>query len=192
MKRLLLISFSFICFVGLDAQIPLDNASFEDEAGAEITPTGWLKCKKGTTPDILPGSWGVYTEPSDGETYIGLITRFDKTWESIGQRLAKSMDKDMCYSISLDLAHSKTYNNYNNPVKLRVWGGQTRCSRGQLLWQSDLIEHTYWKTYEFDFKPNATFNYIIIEAYFPDDNPTPYRGNILLDNMSAVEVCERA
>ena len=58
----------------------------------------------------------------------------------------------------------------------------------------NLCRHIHWlkKTYEFDFNPTSTFNYIIIEAYFPDDKPSPYRGNILIDNMSAIDVCERA
>ncbi|MFT5383052.1 MAG: hypothetical protein ACI8VT_001575 [Saprospiraceae bacterium] len=192
MNNLIVPFFCFFLVSSLSAQISLDNASFEGEAEDATLPSGWLQCKQGTTPDILPGAWGVYNEPSDGETYMGLITRSDKTWESVGQRLSQPIKAGQCYSLNVDLAHSNTYTGYNKSVKLRVWAGKTRCSRGQLLWESKVIDHSYWETYEFFFEPKATFNYIIIEAYFPDDNPIPYKGNILIDNISDIEICERA
>lgn len=192
MKSLFFIAFSVLFTIGLSAQISLDNPSFEGEAQDATMPRGWLQCKVGTTPDILPGSWGVYNEPSDGDTYMGLITRADKTWESVGQRLSQPLEGKLCYEMSVDLAHSKTYTGYNRPVKLKVWAGKTRCSRGQLLWESDNIKHADWKTYEFNFTPNGLYNYIIFEAYFPGDRVVPYKGNILIDNISQITVCKRA
>lgn len=192
MNKLLVIFFSLILISGSFAQISLDNPSFEGEAEDATMPRGWLQCKLGTTPDILPGSWGVYNEASDGETYMGLITRSDKTWESIGQRLSRPLEKDICYEMSVDLAHSKTYTGYNRPVKLRVWGGKTRCSRGQLLWESEIVNHSDWETYEFFFEPRGLYNYIIFEAYFPDDEVVPHKGNILVDDISEITICERA
>ncbi len=192
MKKLTILFFALILVSGLSAQIQLDNPSFEGELEDATLPNGWLDCNAGTTPDILPGSWGVYNEPSDGESYMGLITRQDRTWESVGQRLSKPIKKGDCYSLSVDLAHSKTYTGYDQPVKLRIWGGQTRCNRGQLLWESEVIDHSDWETYEFFLQPKSTFNYIIIEAYFPNDKPVPHKGNILIDNLSEIEDCERA
>ena len=93
----------------LSGQIFLDNASFEGEPQDATTPVGWLPCERGTTPDILPGPWGVYQEASDGDTYVGLITRDDGTWESIGQRLKQTLQPKDCYTFFLDLAHSNTY-----------------------------------------------------------------------------------
>lgn len=180
-----------LCF-NSQAQIRIDNASFEGEAQDATMPNGWLSCKDGTTPDILPGSWGVTTEPSEGDTYIGLITRPDGSWESIGQRLLKPILKNFCYTMSMDLAHSKTYTGYNQPVRLRIWGGRARCDRRQMLWESELINHSDWEKYEIEFTPGGTFHYIIIEAYFPTPHPTPHKGNVLIDNMSPIQKCKRA
>lgn len=192
MKKLLLVLINLTFYLGLTAQVFLDNPSFEGEAEDATMPNGWLSCKQGTTPDILPGFWGVYNEPSDGETYIGLITRTDGTFESISQRLSSPLQIGTCYSMSVDLAHSKTYTGYNKPIRIRVWGSKSKCSRDQLLMKSGVISHSYWETYEFEFKTNATFNYIIIEAYFPTSPSKPVKGNILLDNLSDIEACERA
>ncbi len=175
------------------AQISLDNPSFEGEAQDATMPMGWLECKDGTTPDILPGHWGVYTEPSDGDTFMGLITRDNGEWESVGQRLSQPMKSGMCYSVKIDLAHSNTYSGYNQPVCLRIWGGKNRCGRSQLLATSEVVSHTDWVTYEFFLNPKSQVNYIILEAYFPGNHiKKGHKGNILIDNCSEIEVCDRA
>ena len=50
---------AFISIALLAQDIWLENASFEDEPQDATMPQGWRGWKKGTTPDILPGSWGV-------------------------------------------------------------------------------------------------------------------------------------
>ncbi len=192
MQKLFFICLALLFSLNLSAQIRIDNASFEGEAQDATMPSGWLSCKAGTTPDILPGSWGVTNEPSEGDTYIGLITRPDGSWESIGQRLLRPIMKGTCYSMTLDLAHSSTYTGYNQPVRLRIWAGRARCDRRQMLWQSELINHSDWETYEIEFTPGGSFHYIILEAYFPSHHPTPHKGNVLIDNMSEIRKCKRA
>ena len=59
----------------LSAQIFFDNASFEGNPEDATMPTGWHHCLDGTTPDLLPGPWGVIKEAYDGDTYLGLISR---------------------------------------------------------------------------------------------------------------------
>ena len=72
----------------LKSQIYLRNPSFESDAPQDATmPSSWLGCNMGTTPDILPGFWGVMQEASDGNNFLGLITRRDGTYEAIAQRL---------------------------------------------------------------------------------------------------------
>ena len=170
--------------------IELLNPSFEDEPADATTPQGWTACKEGTTPDILPGFWGVYTTPSDGETYVGLITRQNSTWESIGQRLTAPLKKGTCYDWSLDLAHSDTYSGYNGPIKLRVWISKLKCQKDQLIYESPLIEHLDWKTYRIKFTPNDEYRYILLEAYHSDP-PFQYQGNILIDRIQEIRVCDR-
>jgi hypothetical protein len=169
----------------------LNNASFEGEPQDATVPIGWLPCEPATTPDILPGFWGVYQDASEGETYVGLITRDNGTWESITQRLPATLEEPTCYTFNLDLARSPTYAGYSLPLKLRIWGGTSKCEKAQLLFESPLIEHTRWQKYAVEFVPEQPINYLIIEAFHSTRN-FRYSGNILLDNISPIQVCPRA
>lgn len=180
------ISFS----VNLHSQIVLNNASFEDEPADATVPMGWFPVATGTTPDILPGFWGVYHEASDGETYVGLITRFDGSFESIGQRFSSRLDKENCYRFSIDLAQSKTYAGYNDPLKIRIWVSNKKGKRTQMIFESEYITHPNWKTYEVDFQPEFNAKFILIEA-FHTDNEVNRSGNILLDNITSLVPCNK-
>jgi hypothetical protein len=187
------LSFSLLFSLSLCLQaqtIELLNPSFEDEPADATTPQGWIACKEGTTPDILPGFWGVYTMPSDGETYVGLITRNNGTWESIGQRLVAPLKKGTCYDWSMDLAHSDTYSGYSGPIKLRVWISKLKCQKDQLIFESPMIDHLDWKTYLIKFTPNDEYRYILLEA-FHSEEPFHYQGNILIDRIQEIRVCNR-
>ncbi|MDX1410355.1 MAG: hypothetical protein R3330_19525 [Saprospiraceae bacterium] len=176
------------------AQLPASrmlNASFEGEPRDATVPRGWYICKEGTTPDILPGPWGVYLEPADGDTYVGLITRENGTWESIGQRLTETLNPDECYVLSLYLARSNTYMGFNNPIKLRIWGSDKKCERTQLLIETERIENTEWEYHNFQFTPADKINYLIIEA-FHQDGFFSYRGNVMIDGVSAIRRCGRS
>ena len=174
-----------------NAQIYLSNASFEGAPQDATVPVGWFPCELGTTPDILPGFWGVRKESSEGESYVGLITREDGTWESIGQRLKRPLKRKECYEMSLDLAHANVYDSYVDVIKVRVWGSTRKCSKDQLLFESPFIDHEDWKKYEFQFTTKAFINYIIIEAHYKEGSFS-HRGNILVDNISPIKDCIRA
>ncbi len=169
----------------------LKNPSFEDQPQDATTPTDWHPCNPGTTPDILPGFWGVETEPSEGETYVGLITRSDGSREAIGQRLSRPLKAKECYRLTLDLAHSYTYAGYNKPVKLRIWGGTSLCEKGELLDETDFIENEDWKTFKFDLLPEKEVKYLILEAFYKEENANR-QGNILIDNIRPLQICPRA
>jgi hypothetical protein len=171
-------------------QAKLDNGSFEGEPQDATTPHGWFPCEEGTTPDILPGPWGVYLDAADGDTYLGMITRDNGTYESIGQRLSDPLTKNQCYKISFDLAHSDTYSGYNGALKLRVWGGTSKCRQDQILFETDYIQHLDWKNYIFKFTPKKDIQYIILEAFY-EDGPFSFRGNILIDAMTPIVACDR-
>jgi hypothetical protein len=175
----------------LSAQIiEVSNSSFEGEPADATVPQGWLACKEGTTPDILPGYWGVYSDPSDGETYVGLITRHNNTWESIGQRLPEPLKKGSCYTWSFDLSHSDTYSGYNGPIKLRIWISKQKCLKEQLIYESPLIEHLDWQTYTIKFIPTDEYRYIMLEAFHSEETFS-YKGNILIDRLRAIQGCDR-
>lgn len=168
----------------------LVNSSFEGERQDAVVPLGWEICELSTTPDILPDVWGVYTEPSDGDSFVGLITRADGSRESIGQRLPQLIKKGDCYKFSLDLAHSVTYAGYNDKVKVQIWGGGDKCERDQLLLDSPVIGHAFWKQYSVEFTALEDIEYLIIEVYSPASKQL--RGNVMIDNISALKICPRA
>lgn len=192
MRNLLILLFT-ICFTILgQAQFSLNNSSFEGEAQDATIPVGWIGCEPKTTPDILPGYWGVYTEASEGETYAGIITRMDGTFESIAQRTKKALKKGICYSFAMDLAYSKTYSGYNGKIKLRIWGGESKCDKTQLLYESGIIDNTNWLNHNIQFTPKSKLKYLIFEAAFDDSKPNYYNGNLLMDNISPIKGCNRA
>ncbi len=191
MKTLIISIFIYCPLFVFGQQIQLKNASFEGIPKDAKMPAHWMGCKPGSTPDILPGFWDVDLKPSDGDTYLGLITREDKTYESIGQRV-QTLKKLNCYAFSVDLAYSNKYAGYNLPVRFRVWGGNKACKKSQLLCEVGLIAHTEWKTYDFSFTPKKDINFIIIEAYYVKGMLYDYRGNVLIDKMTPFLNCDRA
>jgi len=189
--RTFLLLVVIICIFSDAETIYLDNASFEGEPGDATVPVGWLPCESGTTPDILPGFWGVTLDPSEGDTYVGLITRGDGSWESICQRLPGTISPGTCYQFTVDLAHSQIYAGYNNPLQLRIWGGTTKCQKAQLLWESERIDSEEWETYPIQFTAQKSINYLLLEA-FHKEGRFSYSGNILLDHLTPLKNCARA
>lgn len=187
----LLCLFTAFLAAQLPTSIDLINPSFEGQPSDATLPLGWFKSTPETTPDILPGYWGVYQEAEDGDTYLGLITRPDGSWEAIAQRLPRQLQAKECYQFVIDLAHSKTYSGYNGSLKLRVYGGSTKTDRSYLLYESPLIDHAHWKNYPIQFNLKRNIEYLIFEAYHSSE-PFRYSGNILLDNVSRIVSCPRA
>ncbi len=178
-------------YTSLYGQIFIKNPSFEDSPADATIPKQWKGCASGTTPDILPGFWGVYEEAAHGNTYVGLITREDGSYESIGQKLSSKMQVGACYQFSLKLAFSEMYAGYNDPIKLRVWLGDTMCSKGEKIFESPFIKSETWKTFQIKCMPKKEYQYIIFEAFYKDGKETR-KGNILLDDISTIKACIKA
>jgi hypothetical protein len=182
--------------------IKLANPSFEDTAQAGHTPKQWFDCgfATETPPDIQPGNFfQVSQTPYHGDTYLGMVTRDNDTWESVGQILKRPLEKDACYSFCIYLMRSPTYlsqtktsskeENYTNPIILKVWGSNAFCEKTDLLVESPKIENTSWKKYCVIFKPHNNIDHILFEAYYDSQTKAPYNGNLLLDNLSAITPC---
>jgi len=182
------ISLLIICPLLCEAQ-SLTNPSLEDKPADATMPSGWFAMSEGTTPDILPGYWGVYEEAEDGETYVGLITRSDGSHESIGQRLESELEKGSCYELGIYLAHSDNYSGYNKMIQLKIWIGSKKGKKEQLLFTSPIIKSEEWEQFLIDFSPKKTMKYLILEAYNP--NSTNVEGNILIDNISGPKICNK-
>jgi hypothetical protein len=175
-----------------EEKILFNNPSFEGKAGASQTPQGWYSFTQGSTPDLLPGAWGVQAPAYAGNTCLGLVTREDGTREDVGQLLNKTLETGTCYTFTMYLNFAPSYVGYNNPIRLRIWGGNEKGEKTMLLTSSPLIDNTTWKEYKFQFVPKSNVKYLTFEAYYAPGVIFFYKGNVLLDNVSAIERCDRA
>ena len=72
--------------------------------------------------------------------------------EDIQTRDIKRPEVNEEYTFSLDLSRSESWGHsvgsdfftYDYPAKLRIWGGDESCEKGELLWESEGIQHTNW------------------------------------------------
>ncbi len=190
--------------------IHLINPSFEsipNPGGGNIFYLpGWQDCApfyfyNETPPDIHGNNTGFFKvnrKPQDGNTFLGLVTRAKReSWEMVSQYLQEPLLKGKCYEFNIHLAKSDSYysglgpndtvpQNFNTPVKLRIWGSNTQCKKTQLLSQSGIVHNTAWKEYTFRFKPKRNYYYIMLEAFYKTPVLVPYNGNILLDNAGDI------
>ncbi len=185
--------------------IYLENPSFEDIPRAALPPSGWLDCGplSETPPDVQPyGGFRCTRVPQNGNTYLGLVTRDNNTWESVGQRLSKPMRQNQCYDFNFYATRSPIYEsatkkdpmrsvNFDKGVTIRIWGGNNMGERAEMLAQTDVIESTEWKNFKVKLKPTkGNFSYICVEAYYKTPTLFPYNGNVLVDNLSPISACD--
>jgi hypothetical protein len=169
------------------------NASFEDpNPRASASPDGWTSKTSASTPDIMPGAWGLQIPALHGKTCLGLVTRDDGSVEDVAQMLAKPLKNGDCYAFTIYLSHAQQYVGYNQPCRLRVWGGDGVSAKQELLASSPLISHAAWKPYQFKFVAGRDIPCITLEVYYGPGTTFKYKGNILMDNCSAIEQCEKA
>ena len=181
--------------------ITLDNPSFEDRPKAGDSPQGWFDCghEGETPPDVQPfGGFNVTRPAYDGSTYIGLVARDNKTWEGVGQKLIKPILKGVTYKFSIALCKSMRYDSptqkdrfrltsFDKGLTLRVWAGNKLCDRAELLYQTEVVDHAEWKTYNMEFKAEkGNYSFIFLEAYYKTPTLFFYNGNILVDNASDI------
>ncbi len=180
--------------------IDLRNQSFEDLSRCCKPPRGWYPCGKEdlNTPDVQPGHFNVDLQAFEGNTYLGMVTRDNDSWESVSQRLNRSLKRGECYTFNLKasyennlISQSRITNKdvkYNKPIKIRIWGGTGYCHKAELLDESPLIDHTFWKQYNFRFEPRKSHSFITIEAFYKTPTLVPYNGNVLIDDASAITI----
>ncbi|OQX81377.1 MAG: hypothetical protein B6D61_00865 [Bacteroidetes bacterium 4484_249] len=146
-------------------------------------PPEWEVCNYNSTPNVQPGKYGVTLPPSDGITYIGLLTRDYGSWEDIYSVLNTPLSQDSCYVFKIDLAY-QSYLSFTtvDPIILRVFGSNVTCQKDNLLWQSPPISNVDWITYEFLIH-NEEFDItdLLLEVYYVGNYY--YWGYMLLDNI---------
>jgi hypothetical protein len=205
MKNLIsLLYLSFFVFFSLHAQrISLRNPSFEDTPSHSTTPRHWINCGAAneSPPDVFPErQWvfGVNNRPYAGNTYLGLVTRDNNTWEAVAANLTAPLEANVCYRFSIAMGRSPEYRslsratgreaNFTDPTRLRIWGSNGNCQQEELLAESPLVLHEDWQLYTFIIKPlKNSYASIILEAFYPDNLLKPTNGNLLLDAASAFD-----
>ena len=192
--------------------IYLNNPSFEDsprQGGLQnfYGIRGWQDCgriffRSESPPDIHPVDfWEVTKLPSDGNTYLGMVVRWNESYEFVSQKLSSDLRGGRCYEFSIDLARSERYvsatsldsdvlENFTEPAVLRIWGGNSGCNKMELLGESSPVNNNYWQQYNFKFEPRKDHRYIVLEAYYKTPVLIPYNGHILLDNASEIKEIE--
>lgn len=189
-----------ICLTQDAELILLNNPSFEDLASPSRPPLSWFFCgnRDESPPDIQPnGIFGPTPPPAHGKTYLGMVARDNGTYESVGQRLLKPMKGGACYRWTVQALRAPHYistsrdnpitpSDYNNPLILRIWGGNAVCDHAELLSQSPPILDTNWQSLEFILQPNTDYSFLILEAYYYKRIGDQYNGNIMLDQASPV------
>ncbi len=186
--------------------VELENPSFEDSpSGHSFIPIKWKICSntgfpKESPPDIHGNDnrfFYVKHSAPEGKQFLGLVARDNRTSEHIAQVLEYELVETDTYMFSLDLTYSKDLvsvsrstnqeANFDTPLVLKIWGGTDACDRDQLLYLSESINHTDWKTYFVKFTVEQSFDVLILEASFDEEYSLyPYNGNILIDNVSPI------
>jgi len=201
MKNLaLLLLFCSLSYVGFSQNIQFTNPSFEDFPRAGRSPINWYDCgfPNETPPDVLPDpTFDVTKEAYHGETYLGMVTRDNDTWEAVSQAISEPMEIDTCYQFEIYLTRSLTYMsksrvsnktlNYSTPVRLKVWGGFGNCDKAYLLAETKPVINTAWNPYVIQFEAKEAYTHLTFEASYTEGAIYPYSGNLLLDNLSEIK-----
>jgi outer membrane protein OmpA-like peptidoglycan-associated protein len=204
-----LLLFSFVQGGLSQEVIHLQNPSFEDtpRRGGEFSSPikGWQDCGLSrfpgeSPPDIHPvpaTAWEVSKDAYDGNSYLGMVTRDNDSWESLSQALSSPILGGTCYSFTAFISKSERYKsrtkkspdsleNFVRPAVLLIWGGEFFCDKAELLGESPSVSNTVWKQYNFLFQPQKTHKYITIEAFYKTPILESYNGHVLIDNMSDI------
>ena len=202
----------------MDGQlVRLKNGSFEDEPRRGSIdhnrrtppPTGWFDCgavhfPTHTPPDIHKGGTGFWDNEIstyDGKTYLTMVVRDDDSYESISQKLTGTLKEGQCYQFSIFLAQSPKYmsrtrnsgeieQNFTQPAVLRLWGGKVTCNQGELLAESEPVNHPDWQEYKFTLEPSSDYQVITLEAFYRTPVLFGYNGHICLDGASHFRLIE--
>ena len=162
------------------------NPSLEGNSGVSVVPWGYSKCTVGgpSSPDIQPGIWNVFLQPSDGFSYVGMICRPNGTWESFTTQLNAALWGGTQYAFLVDLSSSDKYFGYNDSAAtLKVWGGTANCDKEYLLWESAAVDNVNsWRTDTAIFMTREkNITHLTFEPGYTSS--MPYRGNVLIDNF---------
>ncbi|MCB0662971.1 MAG: hypothetical protein KDC24_09540 [Saprospiraceae bacterium] len=178
--------------------IELTNPSFEGFPQQSTLPVGWIDCgfEGESPPDIQPGGFFVIRKAYNGDTYLGMVSRDNFTFESVTQPLLVNIKAFECYRFSVYLCQSKSFkspnrkdnslSNFDTPISFEVWLGNEYCERDFLIGTTKAIDHQDWKEYEFEFQTDQEYSFITLQAGSIRKFEDTVNGNILIDNLSPI------
>lgn len=188
--------------------IKLYNPSFEDipRKGGQGSSSikGWNDCGLSkfpgeSPPDIHPlpsYAWEVSKTAYEGQTFLGMVTRYNDSYESLSQALSSPLHGGTCYSFTAFLSKSELYKsatqrsenpeNFVKPAVLLIWGGNSFCDKAELLGESPAVTNTEWKQYKFLLQPRRSYKFITLEAFYKTPILEAYNGHILVDGLSDI------
>ncbi len=191
---------TFAISIEITAQCPVvmfANPSFEGALQAHLPPPTWTECMPAQTPDTQPGSWGISLTPTDGTSYLGLVSDTipdfitGEIWqEGVSQQLNLALVAGGQYSFTIDLANSSSTMGGIQPgcAELEVWGGFVACDdssgTGQLLWNSsNIFPYDTWISDTVTFTPNQNYTWMMFRINNLGCSARPY---ILVDNIRPI------
>lgn len=200
LRASLLITALLATFLLSGQVITMLNPGFEDLPRHSHVPQFWTNCGPPgeSPPDIQPElTFQVSLPAYEGNTYLGLVTRDNDTWEGVGTTLSQPLEKGKCYAFSISLARSLSYYsvsreknipaNFIAPTRLRIWGGNDLCERGELLATSSVVDRGLWVVCTFILSPlEESYSNIVLEVFYEENILFPTNGNLLLDDASAL------
>jgi hypothetical protein len=169
----------------------LSNPSLEGTAGAtieQIDAPPWLSCLLGLSyANIWNASLADGIVPSDGNTYLRLgSVGSQSTLSSASEPICAPMEAGSTYHVLLDMAYEPQ--DSTAPSSLQIWGGASSCSLGELLWTSDPVTATSWKTYCATLTPSKETTYLTLGARVPASLLGNTSG-LYIDHMVPVAAC---
>lgn len=176
------------------AQVITANDGFEGTPIHDYPPPSWTNLNDGlSTVDTQPGIMHNTLPPSEGNSYVSMVTRElnpPGTTETMWAELLMPFLKDKCYSLSLDMSLSETsYGTlnwidyyFNNPSRLAIYGFNGDClttSDKELLWRSEVISNFNWQAVPVMVNPlHNTYHRIEFQTEFAV--PGIYRNSALM------------
>ncbi|MFK8057601.1 MAG: hypothetical protein AB8F78_15860 [Saprospiraceae bacterium] len=177
------------------------NPSFEDTSSVGKAPRGWFDCNfSDESPvdvhDSKSEFFGVMETAADGQSFVGMVTRDNNTYEGISTRLLKPLQADSTYRLTVKLKQSPVYTsilhrssdpiNYLSPVRFKIWGGSSYCNQAILLEEYDAEQVEIWTELTFYINPEIKIPFIGLYATHPASRYD--NGHILIDDLQLVKV----
>lgn len=159
-----------------------------------VAPPEWLACDSVSTPDTqpFPPHRLEQKSASHGTGFMSLVCRGEYrdfmehppgSYEGAWQRLTEPLLAGETYCLALDLAFpgENSLNGGQRPPVVRIFGGDARGRRVELLWTSPVVGHLSWRTYLSYLRPGRTHASLVIECHFAP--PAAHWGAVVVDNL---------